>query len=125
MARQPDSRARSHYPLRPRYSSPPQRTQWSTTLRARQVVDTLHVSTLRAKPIRAVTWSVLLQGAGIAGPPEPWSLDYIRNLEATWGRILGISPADRNRLLALRMKTATQGDPYAYDMVRDDTKEFM
>lgn len=54
-----------------------------------------------------------------------WTVEQLSAMDAAWQRSLALPLAERNRLLGRRMKAATAIDPFAYDLVKQDTKEFM
>ena len=51
--------------------------------------------------------------------------DDLQRIQAAWAAALPMPPAERNKLLAKRMKLLTAGDPWAYDIAKADAKEFM
>jgi hypothetical protein len=51
--------------------------------------------------------------------------DDYQKIQARWAAALPVPPAIRNRMLAQRMKLLTSEDPWAYDIAKQDAKEYM
>lgn len=61
----------------------------------------------------------------IAAAPTPLSFSDVQAIQEAW---LALSPpnvSDRNKLLARHLKAMAMGDPYAYDIAKQDSKEYM
>lgn len=48
-----------------------------------------------------------------------------QRIAARWAAALPVPPAERNRMLARRMKELTSDDPWAYDIAKQDAKDYM
>jgi hypothetical protein len=44
---------------------------------------------------------------------------------ARWAPLLPPAPADRNRLLSRRMRALTHPDPFAYELFKQDGRDYM
>eukprot|EP00955_Chlamydomonas_euryale_P059947 357554-Chlamydomonas_euryale.AAC.2 len=60
------------------------------------------------------------------GLPNGLSREDLQHIHEQWAKFWGpVSPADRNRILAQRMKELTEGDPWALDMAKQDGKDYV
>jgi hypothetical protein len=55
----------------------------------------------------------------------PLTAEDLQHVAARWAQALPVPPSERNKLLAKRMRALTAGDPWAYDIAKQDAKEFM
>ncbi len=66
-------------------------------------------------------------GGGTASGDAPHRLqpDDFQAICAAWQAACLGTPQERNKLLAKRLKEAASGDPWAYDLVKSDARDYM
>jgi hypothetical protein len=83
----------------------------------------------RRPPCRRTVVSLAAPPSGDSNPSAnaqmPLTAEGLQQVQARWAQAIPLPSSERNKVLAKRMKSLTAGDPWAYDMAKQDAKDFM